>query len=170
VIRIGEDSWRVIVGRGHSPEHACLYCESRNILISGDQILPTISSNVSVYPREPLANPLADWFESLQRLKRELDEEVLVLPSHGRPFRGAHIRLDELIDEHEDGLQKLRRLCRQPQRAVDVFPALFKSRITEKNLIMAAGEAIAHLNYLVQAGEMTCEQGHGGVKSYQMAR
>lgn len=167
-ITIGEDSWRVIVGRGHSPEHACLYCESRNILISGDQILPTISSNVSVYPTEPAANPLALWFESLNRLKQELDEDVLVLPAHGKPFRGAHIRLDELIAEHEGGLHKLRRLCREPQRAVDVFPALFKSRINEKNLIMATGEAIAHLNYLEQAGEMNCMQGRDGIKRYRM--
>lgn len=164
---IGEHEWRVMIGRGHSPEHACLYCEKLNILISGDQILPTISSNVSVYPTEPAANPLAFWFDSLHRLKQDLPEDALILPAHGKPFRGAHIRLDELILEHETGLDKLRDLCTEPKRALDVFPALFKSRITENNLIMATGEAIAHLNYLWYNKELTINTDQHGVKQYQ---
>jgi glyoxylase-like metal-dependent hydrolase (beta-lactamase superfamily II) len=167
-IQIGEHQWTVVIGRGHSPEHACLYCEQLNVLISGDQILPTISSNVSVYPTEPAANPLRYWFESLQKLKSFLPEDVLILPAHGKPFRGAHVRLDQLRDEHENGLAKLRKLCAEPRRAVDVFPALFKSRITEHNLIMATGEAISHLNYLVERGEMTSEKDHDGIRWYRM--
>jgi glyoxylase-like metal-dependent hydrolase (beta-lactamase superfamily II) len=167
-IRIGQQEWEVIIGRGHSPEHACLYCRELNLLISGDQILPTISSNVSVYPTEPAANPLAFWFESLEKLKQVLPPDVLVLPAHGKPFRGAHIRLDQLIAEHETGLGKLREICAEPRRALDVFPALFKSRITDKNLIMAAGEAVSHLNYLVETGEMTCASDGAGVNWYQL--
>ena len=149
--------WEIIVGRGHSPEHACLYNAEQNIVIAGDQILPTISSNVSVHPTEPHANPLKDWIDSLTALKERLPEDVLVLPAHGKPFRGAHDRLDELIEEHETGLSKLYDLCKEPQRAVDVFPALFKSKITDGNLIMATGESIAHLNYLVAAGSLGME-------------
>jgi len=146
--RIGEHEWRIVVGRGHSVEHACMFCEELNVIISGDQILPTISSNVSVYPSEPLANPLADWFDSLRMLKRFLPEDVLVLPAHGKPFRGAHVRLDQLITEHEVGLEKLFDICRQSARAIDTFDALFKSKINDGNLVMATGEAVAHLNYL----------------------
>ena len=168
VVTIGEFDWQIIVGRGHSPEHACLYNEKSNILISGDQILPTISSNVSVYPTEPAANPLAFWFESLNRLKQELPSDVLVLPAHGKPFKGAHARLDGLIQEHEQGLDKLRRLCTEPRRAVDVFPALFKSRINNNNLIMATGEAIAHLHYLWELGEMNIIKQADGVNWYSV--
>jgi glyoxylase-like metal-dependent hydrolase (beta-lactamase superfamily II) len=167
-IGIGEYHWEVIIGRGHSPEHACLVCPELNLLIAGDQILPTISSNVSVYPTEPAANPLRFWFESLERLKKVLPPDVLVLPAHGKPFRGAHVRLDQLIKEHETGLEKLRNACAEPRRALDVFPALFKSRITDKNLIMATGEAISHLNYLVEEGEMSCAVDDTGVNWYQM--
>ncbi len=167
-IRIGEHAWEVITGRGHSPEHACLYCRELKLLISGDQILPTISSNVSVYPTEPAANPLARWFDSLHMLKSVLPPDVLCLPSHGKPFHGAHVRLNQLIAEHEDGLAKLRKICRQPRRALDVFPALFKSRINDKNLIMATGEAISHLHYLVEKGEMSCERDTQGVNWYLM--
>jgi len=169
-VRIGDHDWEVTVGRGHSPEHACLHCRELNLLIAGDQILPTISSNVSVYPTEPAANPLNFWFESLHRLKKILPADVLVLPAHGRPFVGAHVRLDQLIEEHRVGLNKLRKVCREPRRALDVFPALFKSRITDKNLIMAAGEAISHLNYLIENGEMSCTRRAGGVNWYQMCQ
>ena len=166
-LRIGEIDWQVIVGRGHSPEHVCLYSGERNLLIAGDQILPTISPNVSVYPTEPTANPLKDWFESIDYFESRLPEDVLVLPAHGKPFFGAHVRLAQLREEHQEGLRKLSRLCREPRRAVDVFPALFKSRIDDRNLIMATGEALSHLHYLVDKGEMTMNTDNDGVNWYQ---
>ena len=167
-IDIGAKTWKVIEGRGHSQEHACLHCESENILISGDQILPTISSNVSVFPTEPLANPLEEWLDSLADLRQRLPSDTLVLPSHGRPFTGVHERLDQLREEHLEGLEKLRVLCRQsPLRAVDVFGALFRSKINEHNLMMATGEAIAHLNFLLFEGEVTAEPDDDGVVWYR---
>jgi len=166
-LEIGGIGWEVIVGRGHSPEHVCFFSSERNLLIAGDQILPTISSNVSVYPTEPFANPLKDWFESIDLLETRLPDDVLVLPAHGKPFFGAHARLAQLREEHEEGLRKLALLCREPHRAVDVFPALFKSRIDDRNLIMATGEALSHLHYLVDRGEMTVETDDDGVNWYR---
>jgi len=166
-ITIGENQWKIIVGRGHSPEHACLYCEDKNMMISGDQLLPTISSNVSVYPTEPNANPLHDWMTSLADLKNAIDEDVLVFPAHGKPFRGAHERLDALIAEHEDGLAELYDCCAEPIRALDAFPVLFKREINDTNLIMATGEAIAHLNYLLHQGRISVETDGDGVNWYR---
>ena len=164
---LGGRRWEVIVGRGHSPEHACLACHDEGLVISGDQLLPTISSNVSVFPTEPLADPLAEWLSSLRELKTRISEDVVVLPAHGRPFRGAHERLDELIEEHESGLRALTGLLAEPRRAVDVFAALFKSPIKDGNLIMATGESIAHLNYLVNIGTVTRERDDEGVHWYR---
>jgi len=169
-LQIGEHCWEVIIGRGHSPEHACLLCREQGLLISGDQILPTISSNVSVYPTEPAANPLGLWFESIAKLRQSVPADVLVLPAHGKPFHGAHTRLDALSAEHQAGLNELRALCRAPKRAVDVFPALFRSQISERNLIMATGEAISHLNYLVGRGEMRVTRDNAGVNWYCMGQ
>jgi len=157
-LAIGGQQWEVLTGGVHSPEHACLYDRDRNILIAGDQLLPSISSNVSVWPTEPLANPLRDWFASLHRLKEAIPEDVLVLPAHGKPYRGAWFRIDALIREHEERLDILREFCVEPQRAVDVFPALYKSKIDDRNRSMATGEALSHLNYLVQTGELTTKQ------------
>ncbi len=166
-VHIGGEEWQVITGHGHSPEHACLFNREQNLLISGDQILPTISPNVSVYPTEPAANPLKGWFESLRRMKKRLPDDVLVLPAHGKPFRGVQLRLDQLISEHETGLVQLQEACREPKRAVDVFSTLFKGMITDKNRIMATGEAIAHLNYLLYQGVMQVETDKDGVNWYQ---
>ena len=166
-VTIDGSDWEIVVGRGHSPEHACLFNADKNVLIAGDQLLPRISSNVSVHPTEPNANPLKNWLDSLAAMKDRLPEDVLVLPAHGSPFRGAHPRLDALIAEHMTGLEKLLEECREPQRAIDVFPALFKARISETNLIMATGESIAHLNYLLADGSITAESDSDGVRWYQ---
>ena len=163
-LAMGGRRWEVLIGNGHSPEHACLSDAQRKLFISGDQLLPTISSNVSVYPTEPHADPRLD---SLARLREHLPADVLVLPAHGRPFRGAHARIDELIAEHTEGLAGVVELCAErPRRAIDVFPALFKSEVTERNLIMATGEAVAHLNYLVADGELTKTEDADGVLWY----
>lgn len=167
VLDIGGTNWEVITGGGHSPEHACLYDGARNILIAGDQLLPNISSNVSVWPTEPLANPLREWFRSLRNLKDRVAADVLVLPSHGKPFRGAHERLDDLIRDHEEKLASLLDWCKEPRQAVDVFPALYKARIDDKNRIMATGEALAHLHYLVGQGDLTAESDAKRVTWYQ---
>ncbi len=159
--------WEVIVGRGHSPEHACLFDEDRNILISGDQILPTISPNVSVWPTEPKANPLKDWFESIDKLEARLPEDVLVLPSHGKPFRGAHARLKALRKDHTDRLEVLLENGTKPRRVVDVFDDLFNSTINDSNRTMATGESLAHLRYLCETGAMTVETGNDGVNYFQ---
>jgi glyoxylase-like metal-dependent hydrolase (beta-lactamase superfamily II) len=166
-VDIGGHSWEVIVGRGHSPEHACLFDADRNLLISGDQILPTISSNVSVFPTEPAADPLDDWLTSLRHLKERIPQDVLVLPAHGRPFRGAHHRLDQLVDEHESSLDDLLDYCGEPRRVVDVFPVLFRAPIRDGNLIMATGESIAHLNYLINQGELEKNRSADGVDWYR---
>ena len=166
-IVIGGRLWRVATGYGHSPEHACLWCPELDLIISGDQILPRISSNVSVHPTEPEANPLQDWLDSCARLRAMLPEDVLVLPAHNEPFRGARIRLQDLIDGHETGMAKLHGLCREPMRAVDVFPALFRSKITKGIYGMATGESIAHLNCMIARGQMTRTTDGNGVAWYR---
>ena len=161
VIRIGGRDWRVVVGNGHSPEHACLWRSGGGgepgVLISGDQVLPRISSNVSVFPTEPDADPLSDWLASLAKLKATVPADVLVLPSHNDPFTGLHARLDHLTAGHERSLRRLRQRLAEPRRAVDVFGALFARPIGPNLLGMATGESLAHLNCLRERGEVAAE-------------
>ena len=69
VVEIGGREWRVIVGEGHSPELACLYCAETRVLIAGDQVLPKISPNVSVQAHEPDGDPLSRFLRSLDKLR-----------------------------------------------------------------------------------------------------
>ena len=171
-LRIGAHMWRVVVGSGHSPEHACLYCPDLKVLISGDQILPRISSNVSVHPTEPDADPMSDWLDSLAKLKREVPDDVLVLPAHNECFVGLHARIDALARGQETSLRRLRRTLAEPRRVVDVFGALFARPISDADaplLGMATGEAVACLNHLVRRGEVACSLDEHGVARYSLA-
>lgn len=170
VFQIGGKDWRVVVGNGHSPEHACLYRDEDKLLISGDQVLPKISSNVSVWPTEPEADPLSDWMNSLDKLQRELPEDALVLPSHGLPFHGLHTRLHSLRRGHERSLDRLERsLADEPKRAVDVFGSLFARKIGDDLIGMATGESLAHLNCLKERGRAVSETDGDGVVWWRAA-
>ncbi len=160
-IDIGGREWRAMIGHGHAPEHVCLYCPELKLIIAGDQILPTITPNVSVQPSEPLANPLKDWISSCGRFREMLPPNLLVLPAHENLYEGVHERLTALIDWHEVGLEKLYDLCATPKRAVDVFPALFKSEITDMSYFPATGEAIAHLHCAQERRMLTVTEEDG---------
>ncbi len=153
-LTIGRREWRVMIGSGHSPEHVCLFSERDRIMLSGDQIIPRITSNVSVMPSEPEANPLRDWFESLQRFLQDLPADTLVLPAHNTPFRGVKQRLQYLIDHHHDHLEAVEEACVEPKTARDMLPVLFAREIGMSQISLALGEAIAHLNYLVYTGRV----------------
>lgn len=173
VLRIGGHDWHVVVGTGHSPEHACLYCPELALLISGDQVLPRISSNVSVFPIEPDANPMADWLDSLAKLKRSVPDDVLVLPAHGECFRGLHARIDALSAGQQRAFDRLKAALDTPQRVVDVFGALFARPIDESTpmlLGMATGESLACLNYLMHSGLVECSLDGEGVAWYRLRR
>ncbi|WP_286830984.1 MULTISPECIES: MBL fold metallo-hydrolase [Kordiimonas] len=146
-LMLGGRRWRVVIGRGHSPEHACLSCLDEPLFISGDQVLPNITSNVSVHAREPEANPLAHWITSLERMKG-IPGDPLVLPSHGRVFKGLETRLTALVDSHLGKLKSLHDWCSEARTPVETFPSLFRRKLTGMDFYMALGEALAHLHLL----------------------
>jgi glyoxylase-like metal-dependent hydrolase (beta-lactamase superfamily II) len=162
-VEIGGEIWSVVVGNGHCPEHVCLWRRSDNVFLSGDQILPRISSNVSVWPTEPLQDPLGDWMNSLAKLRALLPEDLFVLPSHGEPFTGVHTRIEALQKGHQTGLTRLERALREPRRVIDVFSSLFARPIGDGVFGMATGESMAHLNYLEAQGRARRERDADGV-------
>lgn len=129
---IGAHEWEVVTGNGHSLKYACLYCAyEQKLLISGDQVLAQISSNVSVHPIEPEANPMADWLASIEKLRARIPDDVLVLPAHDNCFRGLHARLKRLHDGQMEAFARLRGALQQPQQVVDVFGSLFSRPIVQ---------------------------------------
>jgi glyoxylase-like metal-dependent hydrolase (beta-lactamase superfamily II) len=161
-VRIGGRAWRVITGFGHSPEHVSLYCDNLRILISGDMVLPRISTNVSVFAVEPEGNPLKLYLDSLGKFA-DLPDDTLVLPSHGKPFRGLHVRIAQLRAHHTERLAEVATACVQQQSAVDIVPLMFRRKLDAHQLSFAIGEALAHLHYLWYAGRLDRVTGPDGI-------
>ena len=166
-ITIGAHSWRVITGFGHSPEHASLYCAALNVLISGDMVLPRISTNVSVFAIEPEGNPLQQYLDSLTKFQ-DLPADTLVLPSHGRPFRGLHTRINQLREHHSARLAEVMQACRAPHSAVDIVPLMFRRPLDAHTLTFALGEALAHLHKLWVDGLLRRVIGDDGVIRFHL--
>jgi glyoxylase-like metal-dependent hydrolase (beta-lactamase superfamily II) len=161
--------WTVRLGHGHAPHHATFWSED-GILLAGDQVIPGISSNISVYPTEPEADPLGEWLESCARLRRHARPEHLVLPGHKLPFRGLAFRLTQLIENHEHALARIEaQLAAGPLTAAETFPAIFKRPIGAGEYGLALGEAVAHVNHLVRTGRARRDPGPGGAWLYSRA-
>ena len=160
-IVVGGVRWRVVVGGGHAPEHACLLAPERNLFISGDQVLPHITPNVSIWPHEPEEDPLRDFLRTLEEL-RAIPGDPLVLPSHGRPFVGLSGRCDELALHHRARLEAVLAACDRPCTAFEVMQVLFDRPLDPHQTTFAIGEACAHLNHLAAEGRVERERrGHG---------
>ena len=152
-VQIGAHAWQVIIGQGHSPEHAALYCQTLGVLISGDMVLPRISTNTSVFAIEPEANAVSQYLSSLEKFL-PLDPHTLVLPSHGKPFRGLHERIQQLQNHHADRLAEVLQACATPQSAADIVPIMFKRALDMHQLSFALGEALAHLHWHWHTGTL----------------
>jgi glyoxylase-like metal-dependent hydrolase (beta-lactamase superfamily II) len=161
-IEIDGRAWRVIVGHGHAPEHACLFSRDLDVLISGDQVLPKITTNVSVWPDQPDSNPLKLYLDSIGYF-RPLPATAFVLPSHGLPFRGLHPRLDDLAHHHDERLERTVEACASPRTGAELIPVLFRRALDIHQLSFAMGEALAHLHYLVGDGQLRRETDADGV-------
>lgn len=166
-LTIGAHAWQCIAGYGHAPEHMALYCADLQLLISGDMVLPRISTNVSVHANEPDSDPLGLFLDSLQRYLT-LPENTLVLPSHGKPFQGLHTRIRQLQDHHAERLDEVRTACAKgPTSAADVMRTMFRRTLNPHEMTFALGEALAHLNYLWRRGEVQRHQSHDRPCTFQ---
>ena len=154
-VEIGGQDWRCIAGYGHAPEHISLHCESLGVLISGDMVLPRISTNVSVVDVEPEADPLRLYLASITHMLT-LPAGTLVLPSHGKPFTGLHARVDQLRQHHDERLADVVAACTaKPCHAAELLELLFKRKLDLHQTTFAMGESVAHLNALWLSGVLT---------------
>lgn len=170
LLQIGGRDWRVVVGAGHSPALAGLFCEASGVYIAGDQILPKITPNISVVHWDPLGDPLKLYLESLARIRLIVPDEVLVLPSHRAPFHGLHGRLDELSAHHRERLDFIRGLVdnREPITAAECMRELFGFVLDGQQVFFAMGEALAHLNHLRGLGELEMLEDGDGRRAYRL--
>lgn len=154
-IRFGGRRWDVHMGNGHAPEHATFWSVDDNLVLAGDQILPSISPNVGVYPTEPMADPIGEWLEACERLAPLARADHLVLGGHKMPFTGLPKRMEQLIENHHGALNRLEEYISEPKSASECFAPLFKRKIGEAEYGLALVEAVAHLSHLYQMGQAT---------------
>ncbi len=170
VIHIGGHAWHCIVGYGHAPEHIALHCPALNTLISGDMVLPRISTNVSVIDIEPEADPLPLYLRSIAAMLA-LPASTLVLPSHGKPFSGLHTRIQQLLAHHEDRYAEVLVACAEaPRSAADLLMVLFKRKLDLHQTTFAMGESVAHLHALAGRGQLREHPGADGVLRFETVR
>ena len=168
VLRIGANDWRCHAGYGHAPEHISLHCPALGVLISGDMVLPRISTNISVIDLEPEADPLPLFLASIERM-RELPRDTLVLPSHGKPFRGLHERVRQLVEHHDRHFDEVIAACRErPCSASDLLPVLFRRKLDLHQTTFAMGEAVAHLHALAGMGRLRGHLDGDGIRRFSV--
>jgi glyoxylase-like metal-dependent hydrolase (beta-lactamase superfamily II) len=158
--------FRVLVGFGHAPEHASLYCEEDRLLVSGDMVLPRISTNVSVFEIEPEGDPLPRYLRSLDRYLM-LPADTLVLPSHGKPFVGLHRRVVQQHEHHQARLDEVLAACAAPASAAEIVPVMFKRELDLHQMTFALGESLAHLHALWYAGAVERRRGDDGIYRFK---
>lgn len=167
ILRMGGRNWDVHIGNGHAPEHATFWSRDDNLILAGDQILPSISSNIGVYATEPLADPVADWIEACERFVPMARNAHLVLGGHKLPFTGLPLRMKQLIDNHHGALARLLEALDSPKAAGDCFAPLFKRAIGDGEYGLALVEAVAHLNHLHVTGQTSRSERDDGAWVYQ---
>ncbi|MEP2890653.1 MBL fold metallo-hydrolase [Tateyamaria sp.] len=166
-IKMGGRTWDIHMGNGHAPEHATFWSRDDNLVISGDQILSSISPNIGVYATEPMADPIGEWLEACERLKLLARDDHLVLGGHKLPFTGLPTRMRQLIDNHHGALARLSAYLDTPKSAAECFAPLFKRKIGAGEYGLALVEAVAHLSHLYQDGAATRHRRDDGAWVYQ---
>jgi glyoxylase-like metal-dependent hydrolase (beta-lactamase superfamily II) len=156
---IGTRRFKVITGGGHALDQVMLYCADDKLFLSADQVLSKISPNVSVWAVEPEQNSLGEYLASLASLTTSLPYDLLVLPGHGVPFYGLKTRIKQLADHHEDRCRLIAEACRVvPQTSKELVPVVFHKHVLDVHQMgFAAGELIAHVNYMLVEGRLTSE-------------
>lgn len=153
-IELGDRLWQVLITPGHASGHICLYDSQEEILLAGDQLLPSITSNISILPSCSI-NPLEEYLESLKRLKK-LDIK-LALPAHGDLFADVKNRIDQLFSHHSERLQIILDSVGEGKNAGQITDLVFGEEMDLLQRFLAVGETLAHLQLLIRYG-LVCQQ------------
>jgi len=154
VIRSKSGRWRPIHTPGHTPGHLCLFNEEAGVLISGDHLLPSETSNIAYYPIKDY-NPLLEFLQSL-KLVEKLNPKLL-LPSHGDAFTDASRRVSFLFQHHEKRLQEVMQGIMEEKSITGAARHVKWSRGDFENLSdfdkwLAVLETLSHAEFLAYCG------------------
>jgi glyoxylase-like metal-dependent hydrolase (beta-lactamase superfamily II) len=166
-IGVGDYSFECIETPGHTPGHICLYEPTKRVFICGDHILFDITPNITLSLED--GNPLKEYLSSLDKVY-DLDVE-LVLPGHRSIFGNQKDRIRELKLHHRARLEEIISILgRGKQNAFQVASQMtwdigFRSwdLFPPAQKLFAFGEAMAHLRYLEEEGQVAWETEDQGI-------
>jgi len=162
-LAIGGRAFQVMTGDGHAPEQVMLYCAEERLFLAADQVLAKITPNVSVWAIEPHGDPLGLYIRSLKALTASLPEDALALPGHQLPFHGLNTRCGQLVAHHMARCELLAEACaRTPCSVAELVPVMFARPLDPHQLSFAFSEVHAHVNFMVERGELAWER-QGGI-------
>ena len=168
VLNIGGRIFEVLSGDGHAPEQLMLHCPAEKLFFAADQVLAKITPNISVWAVEPEGNPLDLYLRSLRSLQASLPSDTLVLPGHQLPFRQPQVRCAELIRHHEERCAAIAAACRGiPRTTAEIVPFVFRRPLDPHQMSFAFSEIQAHVNYMVERGELVWGTGRDDVHTVE---
>jgi glyoxylase-like metal-dependent hydrolase (beta-lactamase superfamily II) len=172
-IRIGDYEFRCVVTPGHTMGHICLYEPDKKILVAGDHILIDITPNIQCW--SDTQNPLKHYLASLEKVYSLKVE--LTLPGHRRLIENHQTRIEELKRHHADRLAEvLSILMAGAMNAFQVASQMTWDIDSESwdqfpvaQKWFATGEAISHLRYLEEEGQLVRNAG-GKISLYGLVQ
>ncbi|MBV9250558.1 MAG: MBL fold metallo-hydrolase [Acetobacteraceae bacterium] len=168
VLDVGAREFRVLTGGGHALEQAMLYRPDERLFFAADQVIARISPNVSVHAMEPDLDALGIYLRSLSLLRGSIADDVLVLPGHGLPFYGLHVRIAELIAHHEQRCNAIAVACQgQPLSVAEIVPLIFHRSLDEHQTGFAFGEVLAHVNHMLGRDQLMLQPSADGIERYR---
>lgn len=166
-IAMGGRTFTAILAPGHSDGQLIFYSAADKLLLSGDQVLKSITPNIGVWPSTQ-PDPLGRYLNSLRELA-QLDVK-LALPGHGSLIAEEcggewRERLVALQQHHAERLDAVQEAAFGGATALDVAHSIFNfDAFTEHEVRFAVAETMAHLDYLVARGRLHTTD--AGVRRY----
>ncbi|MDR3565421.1 MAG: MBL fold metallo-hydrolase [Negativicutes bacterium] len=168
-LRLAEFELEAVWTPGHAPGHLCLYDRQRQMLFSGDHVLPNITPNIG-FSMAPGSNPLADYLAALKKVAAL--PARLVLPAHGDVFSDLPGRVREIEQHHANRLSlMLAAIHEGDKNAYQVAAsvpwtegAISLMELDTVSKFFAVAETSAHLELLVSRGSVTKAQQDGTIQ------
>lgn len=164
-VEVGDYSFICTQTPGHTRGHMCLYDQEKKLLLAGDHILIDITPNIACFSEEE--DPLHDYLKSLDRVDNL--EVALVLPGHRRVMTDHHARIEELRVHHRERADEVLSILDEgPMNAFQIasrmtwditYPSWDMFPVSQK--WFATGEAIAHVRFLENNGEIERREENG---------
>jgi glyoxylase-like metal-dependent hydrolase (beta-lactamase superfamily II) len=165
-IELAGRTLRSIPTPGHTRGHVVFRDDAAGLLFTGDHLLPHITPSIG-FEAAPSVSPLADYLESLARM-RQLEDSPL-LPAHGPIGPSVHARTDELLAHHA---RRLDESCAAITAGAGTpYEVALRLRWTRRgrelaeldpyNQMLAVLETNAHLVVLVTQGRLHRDDADG---------